>query len=219
MAHGPTQEAVSLVLALCHEVGNELAAARLSAHWGAREADPDQRALAAAGVDVSLARAGAMLAEIQPLLARSSAPARGVDPVEILSDVRRDLRPLRLGPIQVEVRIPRRAPRVRADARLLCVLLVDRVLRACARDGIAREGILRLGGRRRDDRFVLRLSGLRAVGDEDAWLGRARAALGPLGTRVEVSDHRGRRALDVILPLASAPRARASRAGSRISAR
>ncbi len=73
-----------LVYALCHEVGNLLAAQRLQCQL----LDDEE---AGARISELAARAGSLLALVRPLLETPTVPAAGVEPIEILDSVRRGL--------------------------------------------------------------------------------------------------------------------------------
>jgi signal transduction histidine kinase len=75
---------VDLVLAICHELGNLLAATRLAAHLLARESRPERVREGADDVEEAAAQAGALLGPARALLARRRpAPVR-VAPDEVL---------------------------------------------------------------------------------------------------------------------------------------
>ncbi len=73
-----------LVYALCHEVGNLLAAQRLQCQL----LDDEE---AGARISELAARAGSLLALVRPLLEAMPVPGAGVEPLEILDSVRRGL--------------------------------------------------------------------------------------------------------------------------------
>ncbi|MFQ5416007.1 MAG: hypothetical protein ACE5FL_03050 [Myxococcota bacterium] len=89
--HGRVATPDELVFALCHEVGNLLAAARLEASL--LDASRDDPALATASERISeiSARAGSLLALVRPLLDASSVQTLPTDPVEMLRGLRRGL--------------------------------------------------------------------------------------------------------------------------------
>jgi hypothetical protein len=80
-----------LVFALCHELGNLLAGARLEASQ--LDSDLEAAGLAAAAERISgvSARAGSLLALIRPLLAPDEALTLPTDPLDVLDGLRRGL--------------------------------------------------------------------------------------------------------------------------------
>jgi signal transduction histidine kinase len=129
--HLPTlDDPVRLTLALCHEVGNFLAAARLSAHLIGRESDPARIRAGAEDIDTVTTQAGAIVAHLRPLLADAPASRLHVDPREILAALERAVtQPAPRGPV-LDLRSQDDLPDVRVDADALHHLLVTLVLGA-----------------------------------------------------------------------------------------
>lgn len=121
---------VALALALCHEVGNLLAAARLSAYLVARETEPDQVLASAEDIETVATQAGAALAHIRPLLVGREAVRVHVDPGELLEAARRSLEQNSARAPEVEVRPAPELPDVRVDPDGLHHLLVTLVMAA-----------------------------------------------------------------------------------------
>ncbi|MCG8588721.1 MAG: hypothetical protein MJE66_05470 [Proteobacteria bacterium] len=73
-------EAAEIVFALCHEIGNLLAAVRLQAHL--IDSDVSARELAAASVDIDqyTARASALLTHVRPLMSADAGTPLEVEP-------------------------------------------------------------------------------------------------------------------------------------------
>ena len=84
----PAEE--ELVFALCHEIGNLLAAARLEAGLLVGAA-PDDLAAASRRLSEISAWAGSLLASVRPLLDPNPAPAMATDPGELLDGLRSGL--------------------------------------------------------------------------------------------------------------------------------
>jgi len=105
-------DVTALVLAICHEVGNLLAAARLAAHLAGRE--PVAPDTAPVQIEDLAAEAGALLAQIRPLLARRPARTR-VAPEQLLKALERALADRAHGDVRLEVKIPRSLPDVDVD--------------------------------------------------------------------------------------------------------
>ncbi len=120
----------ALVLGLCHEVGNLLAATRLGAHLVARGlALPDARATAAQ-IEAEAARGGAFLGMIRPLLAVGEQRRLRIAPGEVLAALERSLGAASDGPPQLDFRRPRAVPDVRVDPDALHHVLVALALAA-----------------------------------------------------------------------------------------
>jgi len=80
-----------LVFALCHELGNLLAGARLEASQIDSSLEAEDLARAAERISGVSARAGSLLALIRPLLAPDEALALPTDPLDVLDGLRRGL--------------------------------------------------------------------------------------------------------------------------------
>jgi signal transduction histidine kinase len=82
-------EPLDLVLALGHEIGNLLAAARLHAHLIDASATATELATLSETIGELSSRMGSLLAQIRPLLSPVPEAAPNVDPLEVLDGVRR----------------------------------------------------------------------------------------------------------------------------------
>jgi hypothetical protein len=113
-----------LVEALCHEVGNLLAAARLLG------AVPD--AAAAAGVAKGVGRAGALVALIPPLVGADGLATRvaSTDPLEVLGALRRGLDAEDDARVRIELRSAVDLPAVAFDGDVLHHVLLAQILAA-----------------------------------------------------------------------------------------
>lgn len=129
--HLPTlEDPVRLTLALCHEVGNFLAAARLSAHLIGRETDPSRIRADAEDIDTVATQAGAIVAHLRPLLMDDPASRLYIDPCEVLAAVERAVtQPPPRGPA-LDLHSQGDLPDVRVDADALHHLIVTLVLGA-----------------------------------------------------------------------------------------
>jgi hypothetical protein len=106
-----------LVYALCHEVGNLLAAQRLQCQLLDDEA-------AAARISELAARAGSLLALVRPLLEALPVPGAGVEPLEILDAVRRGLEDPEDDRLRVRLKTAVDLPDVAVEAGTLLHLLL-----------------------------------------------------------------------------------------------
>jgi len=116
--------ATALVLAICHEVGNLLAASRLSAHLLPRSGE-EERGMAEALEDLA-AQAGWLLSNVRPLLADDPKSRIRVAPSAVLDAVARALRD-GSGAASPEVQIPKALPEVQLDPDALHHVLLTLV--------------------------------------------------------------------------------------------
>jgi signal transduction histidine kinase len=117
--------AAELVLAICHEVGNLLAAARLSAHLLPRIGEED-KGMAEALEDLA-AQAGWLLSHVRPLLTDDSESRIRVSPSSVLGAVARALRDGSGAASGPEVQVPEGLPDVRVDPDALHHVLLTLV--------------------------------------------------------------------------------------------
>jgi hypothetical protein len=117
--------AAELVLAICHEVGNLLAAARLSAHLLPRAGEDDQ-GMASALEDLS-AQAGWLLSHVRPLLTDDPKSRIHVSPSSVLGAVARALREGSGAGSPPEVKMPDELPEVWVDPDALHHVLLTLV--------------------------------------------------------------------------------------------
>jgi signal transduction histidine kinase len=121
---------VSLALALCHEIGNLLAASRLSAYLVARETEPSEIRAGAHDIETAAAQAGAILAHVRPLLAGADSARLHVEPGQVLEAVRRSVDQHAAGVPELVTEEGADLPDVRVDPDGLHHLLVSLVLAA-----------------------------------------------------------------------------------------
>ncbi len=121
---------MALALCLCHEVGNLLAATRLSAYLVARETEREQVLACADDIETAATQAGAVLAHIRPLLLGDQTVRLHVDPAELLDAAQRSLEHHSTRTPLVEIRPAPGLPDVRVDPDALHHLLVTLVLAA-----------------------------------------------------------------------------------------
>jgi signal transduction histidine kinase len=82
-----SETATRLVYAVCHEIGNLVAAVRLQAHLLDEEMAPKELAVTSVEIDDLAARTSAMLALIRPLLSASPAEGAAVSPAQISAGI------------------------------------------------------------------------------------------------------------------------------------
>jgi C4-dicarboxylate-specific signal transduction histidine kinase len=113
-----------IVLGLCHEVGNLLAATRLAAHLMANGLAGPDPAATAAEIEAEAARAGAFLGHVRPLLGVGESRRLRVPATEVLGALERSLGAAAGGPPQLAIRPPRGVPDVCVDPDALHHVLV-----------------------------------------------------------------------------------------------
>jgi C4-dicarboxylate-specific signal transduction histidine kinase len=120
-----------LCRALCHEVGNALAAVRLSAHLLARAPSREDVAGSARELAAVAARAGAALGQLRVLLPVARiAPSLVAEPDDVLASVRHALGAVGAGDPGLEVSAAPALPEVHADAEALHHVLASLVFAA-----------------------------------------------------------------------------------------
>lgn len=199
----------ALVFAICHDVGNLLAAVRLQAHLLGDEVGP--RALAQASVDVDdlSARAGALLAQIRPLLADAEDRRVDVPPVAVLAAVEATLLDEGLRGLSLEVQTQPSMPSVSLDADALKSMLVCQVYGALETTEAPGQIVLSCG--QDGDELVFGVEDDAAADDLDTWRVSARRGrplacavaakiLARAGGRVALRPHGKRRTLEFRLP-------------------
>jgi C4-dicarboxylate-specific signal transduction histidine kinase len=132
-----------LARALCHEVGNALAAVRLSAHLLSRSPSRGDLAESSRELAAVAARAGAALGQLRVLLAGAPpAPSLVAEPEAVLASVRHALAAAGGDAAGLELTAAAGLPEVRADAEALHHLLVSLVFAAW--DAVPEPGPVRV---------------------------------------------------------------------------
>jgi nitrogen-specific signal transduction histidine kinase len=203
-----TTSSISLVLALCHEIGNDLAAARLAAHLLARAGRRAELVEGAATIEAAVAQADALLEQIRPLLVGARDRICAVSTRSLLETVDREVRSLGRSVARLEIRRPRRVVDVNVDPSSLCSLLLSLALDAC--EAVGKGGRVRLLTRNEPARvrFVLEeespklepLGAGRWSAGRALWLEIARAVLKGMGGRVEIHQGKRRRRTELSFP-------------------
>lgn len=203
-----------LPVAVVHEVGNLIAAMRLSAYL-LPAADARERARGARQIEQLAAQAGELLAQLRPLLARSGAGV-AIAPAEVLEAVRRGLADVP-GAERLEVRPPpRNLPDVKADPDALLHALLTLVRGALEASADGGRVVLRAGRSGRSVWFEIADSGRRFEPAPPRTLPRGRAlavrladaALRPDGGGAEVRSGRGTTRVRLRVKVAPAARRR-----------
>jgi C4-dicarboxylate-specific signal transduction histidine kinase len=196
-----------LVRALCHDIGNLLAAVRLSAHLHSTEFAETDRVSVSKEIEDLAAQAGALLAHVRPLLAGPDVAGVAVSPAEVLTAVNRALKDREMGGAALSIAHGRNLPDVRVDPDALYHLLLTLVRGSL--EAAAPNGRVRVSAKHQGRRVILSvidngrqmdLDGIRwelmprgrelAVRVADAVLrlmgGRATAELQQRGTRIDL---------------------------------
>lgn len=138
-----------LVRALCHDVGNLLAAVRLSAHLLSTDNAETDRISTSRDIEELAALAGALLAHVRPLLAGARIVRVPVSPAEVLMALTRALKDRNTGGAALSIARGRNLPDVRVDPDALYHLLLTLVHGSLAAtpDGRVRVSAKHLGRR------------------------------------------------------------------------
>ncbi len=174
-----------LLLALCHEVGNLLAAARLHSHL----LDEDS----AAQISQLAGRAGSLVALVRPLLTPAPVRSAALAPRAVLAGLRRGLDDSDAVQVRIDVESAADLPDVAIDGETLHHLLLAQILAALEERGTAAP--LRVAAEALDDGVAFVVAdapsadaAAEAPGLCGPALGRALAQtiLGARGGRVEI---------------------------------
>lgn len=142
-----------LVRALCHDVGNLLAAVRLSAHLLSTEISEAERSSLTRDVEDLAAVAGALLAQIRPLLSGATLARVRVSPAEVLLALTRALEERKPGGAALSIARGRGLPDVSVDPEALHHLLLTLVRGALEAAGPG--GRVRVSAKREGRRVVV----------------------------------------------------------------
>jgi len=191
----------ALVFAVCHEVGNLLAAIRL--HGDLRDPDSGRK------VAELSARSGSLLSLVRPLLDESAFEPITIEPGRLLEGLRGGLDDPQDPRLELDAGEAAKAPPVLVDGEVMHHLLLCELLAAFERLQLGER--LRVGLRPEGDRLVFELSGgapeLEPVAD-DRLAGRslchalARDLLARGGGTVHAGPCEGRQRVEFELPLA-----------------
>jgi signal transduction histidine kinase len=123
-------EAEELAFAVCHEVGNWLAAVRLQAHLLDAELGARELARASIEIDELCARTSALLAQLRPLLARAPQRLGPADGRDLVESVRATLAEQGLRGVSLETDVPEDLPPLAVDPGALHPVLLTLVFGA-----------------------------------------------------------------------------------------
>lgn len=206
---------IRLVRAIVHEAGNLLAAVRLSGHFLGRDLSARDRHSMSRDVELLASQAGALLAQIRPLLVGSS-DRRGHVPVASLLQGIGGVVEGGVAEGRLQVASGRGLPDVLVDAdavHQLLVLLVSSALAETMPSGRVRV-TARLEGRRvllavADGGPHLERPGSRQTGrGRSLFIAVADAVLRESGGRLRLAPRRRGNQLELLLPTTPASRAR-----------
>jgi signal transduction histidine kinase len=212
-AHDEARSAASardLVFALCHELGNLLAAARLEAGLLAADAGAAELATAAERIAEWSARAGSLLALVRPLLAPEAVLLLAADPLDVLDGLRSGLDESSDSRVVIALKSAAQLPGVSLAPELLHHLLLTAIY--CGLEAAAPEGRVRVAAEAEGDSvaFVVEDEGGFGAADRAPELrGRpltheiARVLLAGLGGRFEAVRSAGRTRVAFAFPVAA----------------
>ena len=193
--------AQNLVFAICHEVGNLLAAARL--HGELLDSDSGRM------IAELSARSGSLLSLVRPLLDETSLEPFAFDPSELVEGLRRGLDDPHDPRLELDCGPEGRLPRVLVDGELLHHLLLCEIFAAF--DRLEPGECLRLTARAHGEAVLLELSGgapERAPESNDRLSARslchalANRLLAHVGGGLSASTSDGRQQVAFALPVA-----------------
>lgn len=202
-----------LLDAVVHEVGNLLAASRLSAHLLASEGAEAERASLAHDIEDLAAQAGALLAQLRPLLAEEAPAPHAIACADLLEALRAAFADRPPGGTRVEVAAGHGLPALRGEPDALHQVLL--ALLYGALDAVRPRGCVQVGAASEGRRVALTLVDdgppvdLRALHRGPAVRGRelalrlADAVLRRMGGRVRAeTPARGGTRVSLLLPAA-----------------
>jgi len=146
---GVVSPSSELVFALCHELGNLIAAVRIQAHLLDDELGSKELAVASVEIEDLSARATSLLALVRPLLSPAPADAARVEPFALLATLRQSLEDRGGRGVRIELEPPPELPPVIGDSDVLHHLLL--ALASHAIEGARPRGYVRLALERCDD--------------------------------------------------------------------
>jgi nitrogen-specific signal transduction histidine kinase len=199
-----------LIRALCHDVGNLLAAVRLSAHLLSIEIPEEDRLSISRDIEGLVAQAGALLAHVRPLQSGANVSRVPVSLREVLSALSGALKDRRMGSVALSIANGRNLPDVRVDPDALFHLLLTLVRGSL--EAAVPDGKVRVTAEHRGRRVILsviddgRQLDLDEIRHGSAPRGRelavrvADAVLRPMGGRAAAELRRRGSRVDLFLP-------------------
>jgi len=135
-----TVEAEELVFAICHEVGNFLAASRLEAYLLRAGADESDIARAKETISGVSSRSGSLLAMIRPLLSPATTPTDSLEAIEVLDRLHRGLDDDGASRVGLEMKAAVELPEVSVNSDALHNMLLTEIYLAL--DSLPPEGVV-----------------------------------------------------------------------------
>jgi nitrogen-specific signal transduction histidine kinase len=194
-----------LIRALCHDVGNLLAAVRLSAHLLSIEIPEEDRRSISQDIEDLVAQAGALIAHVRPLQSGANVSRVPVSLREVLTALSGALKDRRKGSVTLSIANSRNLPDVRVDPDALFHLLLTLVRGAL--EAAAPDGKVRITAKLQGRRVILSVIG----GGRPLDLDEIRRGSAPRGRELAV------RVADAVLrPMGGRAAAELRRRGSRV---
>jgi len=203
--------ATELVFAICHELGNLLAGARLEASLIESTNAAEDCVRAAQRIESVSARAGALLAAIRPLLDPGVVEVAAVDPLDVLAGLRSGLDASVDSRVTIDLKSAVELPRVRVPAEPLHHLLVNAIYYGLESGGEAGRVRVRADAEGADVAFAVidegaspPAEGSLALNGRRLLFAIAERLTGPAGGRVDLSTRADGPQLALVFP-AGAP--------------
>ena len=196
-----------LVFALCHEVGNLLAATRMHTHTLDLDSDSREITQISETINELCSRIGSMLAQIRPLLSRPLGNAPHIDPLDVLDGLQRGLEESCAGRVRFDLKGAVDLPHAAFEPDPLHHVLLTVIYQALEdSDGQVRVSVTRAGDTLR---FAVRdESPPEDLGKGVALRGKALATsvadaiLEARGGRLDVTGENGSQQLEIVVPIA-----------------
>ena len=152
-ASGGRSDNEDLVRAICHDVGNLLAAIRLSAHLLSTDIPEADRVSISRDIEDLVGQAGALISHVRPLLGKTSVARVPVPLGEVLVAVSSALKDRKGGGPALSIGNGRNLPDVRVDPDALYHVLVTLVRGSL--EAAAPDGQVRVSAKHRGRRVIL----------------------------------------------------------------
>ncbi|MGH0038162.1 MAG: sensor histidine kinase [Myxococcota bacterium] len=213
----PPARAADLTSALCHELGNWLAAMRLQAHLLDETLGPRELAEASLEIDELCERASTLLAQLPPLVAAAPASPGPTDPAGLVHDVSRVLADQGLRGVTLDVEVEEGLAQLCADRATLLPVLQN--LATGALEAVRPEGSVGIRARGRGAEVALVVEDAAPFeGEAGDWRrlplrGRilgwalADALARKVGGRLEVNELDPGTRIELVIPSVDAPEA------------
>jgi nitrogen-specific signal transduction histidine kinase len=162
---GSEPGAAELIFAMCHEIGNAMAAVRLQAHLLDDELDAKSLALASLVIDDMAARSSALLALVRPVLAESGGASLPTKGDAIFAALARALEEHGGRGASLRFESESDLPEVSADPEVIHFLILAQVF--CALEAVQPRGSVRVSAAREGSELVFAVEDDGLLDDEE----------------------------------------------------